>query len=235
MFLGHYAAALGAKRAAPRTSLGTLVLAAQLLDLLWPVLLLTGVERVRIEPGLMAANSLAFEHYPISHSLLAVVAWAAAAAFVYGRLRRYRVGAAVVGLAVLSHWFLDLPMHQPDLPLWPGSAVLLGGGLWNSMPATLTIELGLLAGGLALYLTSTRPRDRVGRWGPWAMVAVLALFYLAGTFGPPPPSETALAFTTLTLWLFVPVAHWIDGHRETARGAALPRRRPDAVPAGRDA
>lgn len=231
MFLGHYAVALGAKRAAPRTSLGSLVLAAQFVDLLWPLLLLVGLEHVRIVPGLMAANSLDFEHYPISHSLAAVVVWAGAMTFVYARATRYRVGAVIMGLAVLSHWLLDAPMHRPDLPLWPGSSILVGGGLWDSVAATLIVELGLLVLGLVLYVRTTRPVDRIGRWGLRGMVTLLALFYLGGTFGPPPTSESALAVTTLGLWMFVPWAYWIDRHRLPRRmaggaaGAAPIRRR----------
>ncbi len=219
MFLGHYAVALSAKRAAPQTSLGTLILAAQLLDLFWPIFLLLGVEQVRIVPGLMAASALEFVHYPISHSLLAVAGWAVLLGGGYYALRRYAAGAWVVGIAVLSHWLLDAPMHRPDLPLWPGSEVQVGGGLWNSVPATIAVELGVLALGLVLYLRSTRARDRIGSWGLWTMVGVLVFFFLGGSFGPPPPSEQALAVTTLGLWLFVPWGYWIDRHRAPAAGA----------------
>jgi hypothetical protein len=214
MFLGHYGVAFAAKRAAPRTSLGTLTFAAQLLDELWPIFLLLGLERVRIAPGLMAANSLDFVHYPISHSLVTAIGWAVVAGIVYHAVRRYGRGAWVVGAAVLSHWLLDVPMHRPDLPLWPGSSILVGAGLWNSVPATLVIEGALLAIGLAIYLRTTRARDRVGSWGLWAMVAVLVLIYLGTLFGAPPPSERALAVTTLGLWLFVPWSYWVDRHRE---------------------
>ncbi len=216
MFLGHYGVALAAKRVAPRASLGTFILAAQFLDELWPIFLLLGLERVRIVPGLMAANSLDFVHYPISHSLLAAAGWALLLGAGYYALRRYGRGAWVVAAAVLSHWLLDAPMHRPDLPLWPGSAVRVGLGLWNSVPATIAIELGFFALGLALYLRTTRARDRIGNWGLWAMVAVLVFFFLSGSFGPPPPSERSLAVTTLGLWLFVPWGYWVDRHRATA-------------------
>jgi hypothetical protein len=125
----------------------------------------------------------------------------------------------VVGVAVLSHWFLDAPMHRPDLPLWPGAETRVGGGLWHSVPATIAVELGLLVLGLALYLRSTRARDRIGSWGLWAMVGVLVFFFLGGSFGPPPPSERALAVTALGLWLFVPWGYWIDRHRIPAAPA----------------
>ena len=214
MFLGHYGVALAAKRAAPRTSLGTLVFAAQFLDELWPVLLLAGVERVRIVPGLMAASPLDFTHYPWSHSLLMAVVWGALLGGVYAGARRYGRGAWVVGAAVVSHWLLDLPMHRPDLQLWPGSPARVGFGLWNSVAATVALEIGLLALGALVYVRTTRARDRVGSWGLWAMLVVLAGGYLSTLNGPPPPSERALAITTLGLWLFVPWAVWVDRHRE---------------------
>lgn len=214
MVLGHYGVAFAAKRIAPRSSLGTLTFAAQFLDELWPILLLMGLEKVRIVPGLMAANSLDFVSYPISHSLASTIGWGIVIGLIYFAIRRYRRGALVVGALVWSHWLLDAPMHRPDLPLWPGSRVLVGGGLWNSIPITLILEIGILAAGLAVYLRYTRARDRVGSWGLWAMVLVLVASWLGGTFGPPPNDEHALAIASLGLWLFVPWSYWIDRHRE---------------------
>jgi hypothetical protein len=213
MFLGHYGVAFAARRAAPRASLGTTIFAAQFLDELWPVLLLAGVERVRIVPGLMAASALDFVSYPVSHSLLTAVGWGVLIGAIYFAVRRYRRGAWVVGAAVVSHWLLDAPMHRPDLPLWPGSRTLVGFGLWNSVPATAVIELALFTLGLALYLRGTRARDRIGSWGLWAMVGLLAVFFVGALIGAPPPSERALAVTTLGLWLFVPWGWWVDRHR----------------------
>jgi len=214
MFLGHYGLAFGARRAEPRVSLGTTFFAAQFLDELWPILLLAGIERVRIVPGLMAANVLDFVSYPYSHSLVAAAGWAVLIGLAYFAVRRFGRGAWVVGACVVSHWFLDVPMHRPDLPLYPGSRTLVGLGMWNSVPLTLIVELALFALGLALYLRGTRARDRVGSWGLWTMVAVLAAFFVGGTFGAPPPSERSLAVATLGLWLFVPWAWWVDRHRQ---------------------
>jgi len=214
MFLGHYGVAFAARRAAPRTSLGTTIFAAQFLDELWPILLLAGIEHVRIVPGLMAANSLDFVSYPYSHSLVAALVWSALIGLAYFAMRRYGRGAWIVGASVASHWLLDAPMHRPDLPLWPGSRTLVGLGLWNSVPLTLVSELALFGGGVALYLRTTRSRDRIGSWGLWAMVALLVFFFVGGTFGAPPPSERSLALTTLGLWLFVPWGWWVDRHRQ---------------------
>lgn len=217
MLLGHYAVALAAKRLAPRTSLGTLILAAQLLDLLWPIFLLLGWERVAIVPGLMAASPFDFVHYPYSHSLLAAVLLGLALGGVYCVLRRYVRGAVVVGLAVVSHWFLDAPMHRADLPLWPGSSVKIGFGLWNSIGATIAIELTLLIAGIMIYTRVTQPRDPWGTRALVAMLVFLALIFLSGFFGRPPPSERAVALLTLSLCLLVPWGYWIDRHREPSR------------------
>lgn len=217
MLLGHYGVALAAKRYAPATSLGTTVLAAQWLDELWPFLLLLGVERVRIGPGFMPASPLEFVHYPYSHSLLLALIWGVSFGVIYRAARRSARGALVVALLVVSHWLLDLPMHAPDLPLWPGSPVELGLGMWNSIAATIAIEGVVFLGGLTTYLRGTRPRDRIGTWSLWAMVAVLVMIFATGFVSPPPPNERVLAFSALGLWLFVPWAALIDRHREVVR------------------
>lgn len=214
MILGHYGLALAGKRAAPKTSLGTLILAAQWSDELWPILLLLGLERVRIVPNAPTNGQLDFISYPISHSLLVLIGWGALLALVYFARRRYRVGAWIVGALVVSHWLLDLVVHQPDLPLWPGSPIRMGFGLWNSVVGTIVVELGLLAFGLFVYARTTRARDRIGRWGLVAMIAVLLLIFASGYFSPPPSSVRALALSALGLWLFVPWGYWIDRHRD---------------------
>lgn len=212
MVLGHYGVALAAKRLAPRTSLGTTVFAAEFLDELWPILLLLGVERVRISPE--AVGGLVFVSYPYSHSLAAALVWSLLIGAIYFAIRKYGRGAWIVAALVLSHWVLDAPVHAADLPLWPGSSVLVGFGLWRSLPATIVIEFAIYLGGLAIYLRTTRARDRAGSWGLWAMIVVLACLYLGSLVSPPPPSERALAITTLGLWLFIPWGWWVDRHRE---------------------
>lgn len=215
MFIGHFGVGFGAKAAAPRTSLGTLFLAAQLIDLLWPTFLLLGWERVSIEPGNTRVMPLAFESYPLTHSLLAVILWGLAFGLVYGAIRRYRAGAIAAGLAVISHWVLDLFVHRPDLPLIPGGT-RVGLGLWNSLAATLVLELALFAGGVWIYLRATRAKDRIGSIALWALVALLGVIYAANLFGPPPPSVEAIAWAGHAQWLIVAWGYWIDRHRELA-------------------
>jgi membrane-bound metal-dependent hydrolase YbcI (DUF457 family) len=217
MLLGHYGVALAAKRYAPRTSLGTLILAALLLDLIWPVLLIVGWERVNIVPGLTKVNPFDFVQYPISHSLLMALLWGGLLGGGYHVFRRYPRGAAAIAAAVVSHWFLDLSMHRPDLPLWPGSSTKLGLGLWNSMAATIVVELALLAAGVVIYIGVTRPRDNMGTRALGALVAVLLLIFFGSLFAPPPTSERTIAMMSLALWIFVPWGYWIDANREPSR------------------
>jgi hypothetical protein len=213
VFLGHYGVAFAAKRAAPRTSLGALVFAAEFLDELWPVLLLLGIEHVRIVPGLMSMSPLDFTDYPISHSLLMAILWGILVGGSYLLLRRYGRGAWILGVLVVSHWFLDVPVHRADLPLWPGSSSpKVGWGWWNSVPATLAVELAIYALGVAIYTRGTRALDKIGSWGLWIYVVVLPLIYFSSS-GPPPSNERALAWTTLAIWLFIPWAWWVDKHR----------------------
>lgn len=215
MFLGHYAVGFAAKRYVPRMSLGTLFLAVQWVDMLWPIMLLAGLEHVRIDPGNTVVTPLDFYDYPITHSALAALGWALAVGLVYLMFRRDVRLAVVVGLGVASHWVLDLIAHRPDLPLTPWTSGRYGLGLWQSLAATLVVELGLFVLGVALYVRSTVAEDRRGRFGLWSLVGFLGLVYLANVVGPPPPSERAIAVAGLALWLLVPWAAWIDRHRRS--------------------
>lgn len=217
MFLGHFAVALAAKPRAQRESLGVLVLAAQLPDVLWPALVAAGIERVAIAPGITAVTPLRFDSYPISHSLLLVVVWGA----LLGAARAWRtrdLGRAVVLFAlVVSHWVLDAVSHRPDMPLLPWGDARVGFGLWNSVPGTLLVEGALFGAGVAIYAMATRPSDRSGRLGLVGFLSLLVAIYLASVFGPPPPSPNAVAFSTLALVpLVFYLARWFDSHRGTA-------------------
>lgn len=215
MFLGHIAVALAAKPLAPRASLGTLVFAALWIDLLWPVLLLFGFETVRIEPGATAVTPLVFEHYPWSHSLLAVLLWAAALGFL--RLATRDVASAIVISAlVISHWLLDAIVHVPDLPLMPGGTEV-GAGLWNHPALAHLLEATMLGVGLAVYVRATNAIDRVGSWSLVTFVVVLAGIQVGNALGPPPPSVEAIAVVGFSQWLLVAWAVWIDRHRRPVR------------------
>ncbi len=212
MFIGHFAVAFGAKRIAPRTSLGTLVLAAQWLDLLWPWFLLAGWEQAAVDPGNTRYTPLDFISYPISHSLAAVAGWSVLLAGIYFVSRRNVRAALVVGSLVLSHWVLDWITHRPDLPLYPGGPKV-GLGLWNSPMATIAVEALLFVAGVAVYARATRAKDRVGSIALWSFAGFLALIDAANSFGPPPPNIRSVAWAGASMMLLVVWAYWIDRHR----------------------
>ena len=214
MFIGHIGLALAAKHVAPKPSLGTLTLAAQWADGLWPIFLLLGWEQVRIVPGITAVTPLLFVSYPFTHSLIADVVWGLLLGGVYFVLRRDVNGALWLGALVVSHWVLDFISHRADMPLWPGGTPY-GLGLWYSIPATLIVEFALFGFGVVVYSRATRARDRWGSVLLWSFVVVLAAIYLMAVFGPPPPSVAVLAWSGLLGWLFLAWAYWIDRHRES--------------------
>lgn len=214
MFIGHFALGFAAKRVVPTVSLGMLFLAAQLADLIWPVLVLLGIEKVEVIPGLTGVTPLAFVHYPYSHSLLALAGWAIALAVMYAVARRSRLDVALtLGALVVSHWVLDFISHRPDMPLTLGGATRLGLGLWNSVAATIVVEGALFVAGVFLYVKTTQAIDAIGRWALWALIAFLVVVYFANIFGPPPPSGAAAAWTVLSMWLLIAWGYWIDAHR----------------------
>jgi hypothetical protein len=215
VFIGHFAVAFAAKRVAPAASLGTLFIACELIDLVWPVFLLIGLERVVISPGVTAFTPLDFLHYPWTHSLLMCAVWAIGLAAIYWLSRRDSRTALVVAAVVLSHWLLDAVAHRPDLPLVPGGETRVGFGLWNSIPATLAVEGALFIAGLALYLQASRARDRTGAWALWGIVVFLLVAYAGAAFGPPPPSVAAVAWAGLAGGLVTALwGYWIERHRE---------------------
>lgn len=213
MFIGHFGVGLGSPKVAPRTPFTLLLTAPLFLDLLWPIFLLLGLESVRIDPGNTAFTPLDLHDYPYSHSLVGALIWSILFGGAYFLWRGESRGAWVLGAGVFSHWVLDFITHRPDMPLYPGSATLVGLGLWNSIPGTLVVESSLFIAGVAIYLGSTRSKGRAGSVALWSLIAFVVLVYIANHALPPPPSPSAVAWGALMGWLFVPWAYWIQRTR----------------------
>jgi len=216
MFIGHIAVGLAAKKVAPGVSLGTTFMACQAADLLWPVLVLAGVERVSVDPTATVVTPFDFEYYPWSHSLVMSLVWSLAAFALSRAFRFSRREAATLGVAVFSHWILDVATHRPDIPLWLSDGSKVGLGLWNSTAGTLIVELAMFGIGVGLYLGTTRAENRKGSWGLWGLVSFLLVVYFGNVFGPAPAVDTPsalLAGPALALWLLVAWAYWVDRNR----------------------
>ncbi|HLE33634.1 MAG TPA: metal-dependent hydrolase [Bacteroidota bacterium] len=221
MFLGHFAVALASKKAAPRVSLGTLFFSVSLVDLLWPILLLLGLEHVKISPGITVVTPLDFYDFPITHSLVTSLGWSLLTGLLFFAWKKDLRSSVVVGLAVLSHWILDFLTHRPDLPLAPWGSAKLGLGLWDSFTATVILELALFVTAWYFYVRATEALSKGGRISLWSWTIFVVVIYFTSLLSPPPPNETALAYGGLAAWLFVPWGYWID-KRRTMKNAASP-------------
>jgi membrane-bound metal-dependent hydrolase YbcI (DUF457 family) len=215
MFVGHYGPSFAAKAWNKTLPLWVLFLAVQLVDVLWAIFVLLGVEKVRIVPGITKTNALDLYYMPYTHSLVAAVVWSAVAGAAYLLRRRSRglQGAGLVGAAVFSHWVLDWLVHRPDLPLYD-DALKLGLGLWNFPAPAFLLEAALLFGGMGLYLRGTKPLARGGRFGMPVFGIVMLAIQGSVFFGPPPPSGQAAALMALFSYaLFAAAAHWLERKR----------------------
>ena len=157
MFVGHYSVAFAAKSERNEIPLWVLFIAVQFLDYLWATLVLLGIEKLRVIKSFTAGSMLDSYFHPYSHSLLTAIGWSVLAALVYKLLCGWlgyaytKSAALVVGVAVFSHWILDLIAHPRDLALYDDTWKV-GFGLWNYRDPEFALEIALLAVGIILYL-----------------------------------------------------------------------------------
>jgi len=177
MYVGHFAAALAMKGRAPKTPTWGLLLGVGVLDLLFGVFVLAGIERVTLTPGVSPGFRL--DYIDWSHSLLMSLVWAAVYAAFF--LRQGRAIAAMMGLAVFSHFVLDVLMHPSDLALWPNSSTHVGIGLWTRFPiGWWFFELAFIALCLAYYRRRSRTLGGFG-YRFWGIVAVLVTLHVVNS------------------------------------------------------
>jgi len=217
MFIEHFGLSFGSKKIAPQVSLGTMLIATQFVDILWPFFLVAGAEQMAVVPGYTAYGPFEFVHYPYTHSLFMNVVWGLVAGAVYGLIKKDWKGALIVGLGVLSHWFLDLIVHIPDLPWSPWGQSKVGFGLWNHVAATWIIESIIFFGGVYFYTSATKAKNNKGRWGLWTLVTLLFLFAVSSFFSPPPSGSlvTLLISMCILMGVIVALGYWVDSNRES--------------------
>ena len=214
MFVGHYAVGFAAKRIQPRLSLLTLLTAAMLADILYSIFLIAGIEHVAISPGITRVNALDLYDFPISHSLLTDVIWAALFAGIFFLCSRSARAAWIIAAAVLSHWLLDFISHRPDMPLAPGVHKYFGLGLWNSIPATVVVEGSMWLAAIILYARATRAKGRTGFYGLWIPIGLLTLLWATSLNGAPPPSLGIVKIVNVVLIsLTLAWTYWMDRAR----------------------
>lgn len=214
MFIGHFGAGFAGKKFDNTASLGTYFMAAQWIDLIWPILLLLGIEKAEIKPGVTAVTPLDFTYYPFTHSLIGTIVWALLFGAVVWFFITKTKTALILALIVLSHWFLDLLVHAPDLPIFPGLSLKVGFGLWNSFAATIILEGLFFVVGVYLYYKSTKAKNKIGTYSLIGLIVFLVVMYISNLVGPPPPSMEMVGIVGNAQWLIVLWGYWVDKNRE---------------------
>jgi hypothetical protein len=222
MFVGHYGVAFAARGMEKKLPLWAYFLAVQWVDLVWTVLVFFGIERVSIQPGVNPSGPLVFDYYPYTHSLAAGVAWAAIAFMGYRVITRMQGSQRVAGilaLAVLSHWFLDLIVHQPDLDIYDEGRKV-GLDLWNHPVIEVIVEYLLLFGGMLFYFKNSSELSKKRRIATVVLCIFMSAVQLIGSFGPPPASVKAMAISGFVIYLlFTGLAAWAEGRQAKANSA----------------
>jgi membrane-bound metal-dependent hydrolase YbcI (DUF457 family) len=218
MFVGHYSAALAAKGAEPRTPLWTVVAGCQLIDIGWSVLVMAGVEKVRIDPSL-PGSSLDLYYMPFTHSLPAAIIWSLAALVAARWLLKLPMRVAVIiGLVVFSHWALDFLVHRPDLLLWPGDGKV-GLGWWNYPVPEQALEIGLLGLG-GMWWAWSRGRSNAGVGIPMLFTAGLIALQIAVMFMPQGKGGSfQFGLNALAAYLVITLAAWAFDRAPASKGS----------------
>lgn len=215
MFIGHFAPAFVAAARPKAAGLGTLFVAAQLVDIGFAAMLIPGIEAMRIVPGITAMNPMDLYHMPFTHSLLGATVWALLFGLIVWVCTR-RIAAAIgAALVVVSHWFIDLLVHIPDLTLL-GTPPKLGFGLWNYPAIAMPLEILLIGAAFAYYVRRTRAASASYRL--WVLAALLALFQAIDWFGPKEPIYSLAIPATMLLAYAVlaGAAAWAGANRMPA-------------------
>jgi hypothetical protein len=197
VFIGHYGPAFGAKAAVPRVPLWVYFVAVQWLDVIWSILVMAGIEKVKIVPGFTQGSALDLYYMPYTHGLIGAiilsVPFGGTVGLVMGGPRKVTIF-LIVAAAVFSHWLLDLAVHTPDLWIYDG--VKVGFGLWRWLWISLPLELLSLFIGAWLYVHFV-PARRSGNLWLWIFASAMAAVEIYAAFGPPPASAVAEAQTAL--------------------------------------
>ena len=201
MFLGHYGVSCAARRLGKGPPPWVWFITGQWMDIVWSVLVLLGMEKLRIVPGFTEANTYDLFYMPYTHGLpgsivLSFVLGALVALFAPGNRATTIV---LVTAASFSHWVLDLFVHVPDLPLYDNTAKV-GFGLWRHVVFSFPLELIVLGLGAWFYARMTTFTNIRGRYAYWSFVVILAAVQVYANFGPPPSTPQNMAITALAFY-----------------------------------
>lgn len=232
MFVGHYSVSLIAASSPRAPRLGTLFVAAQVLDYGFFSFALLGIEHMRLVPGMTRMNAMDLYDMPWTHSLLGACCWSAGFALLLWLLSRRPAAALIGGLVVFSHWLLDLLVHRPDLTI-AGSPPPLGLGLWNLPLVEMPLEIALAVLGLVWFARATRPAGKAGRWSLIVLGVAMAVFQTVNWTTPQPPTvmdpapASGAALGLIVYTVLALIAWWVGTTRAVSGSEAT--RRPSTI------
>jgi len=213
MFVGHYSVAFAAKSDKNKIPLWVLFVAVQFLDYIWATLVLLGIEKLRVIKGFTTGSMLDSYFHPYSHSLITAILWSCVAAIVYKPICSWlgfvytKSAALIIGVAVFSHWILDLIVHAPDLLIY--GSYKMGFALWNYFWPEFVLEIALLLGTLLWYLQGVS--SAVTKRRAWLLFVILIAFQCFDKFGPPPAAAAQMAASALIAYSAIAaLAAWVD-------------------------
>lgn len=204
MFIGHYAAAFLVKKFEPKIPLWTLFLAAQFVDLIWDLFIFLGIEKMRVVPGFTASNPFDLYYMPYTHSLVAGFLWAVSVFFLSNLYFKDRRASLFLSLAVLSHWFFDLPVHAPDLPIFADNWKQ-GFRLWDYYWLELAVETLLIFGTAYFYISSREDITKKVRTKLYSFTGILVVLQIISHLIPPPPTDTELVISAFASYCLLTI------------------------------
>ena len=212
MFVGHYGVSFAARSSGIRVPLWVWFIAVQWLDVVWSVLVLMGIEKLRIGPGFTEANALDLYYMPYTHGLPGSIVLSLIFGGIVAMLTTGNRGATflLVAAASFSHWVLDLIVHTQDLPLYDNSAKV-GFGLWRHVALSFSLELIVLGFGAWIYARAANFAGAKGRYVFWGFVVFLAAVQVYANFGPAPSSTDTMAVMAFAFYAgLAMLAMWFE-------------------------
>lgn len=214
MVIGHYLPSFAAKRVEKRMPMWLLFLAPQMIDVVWSVLIILGIEKNRVIPGINGENFLDNYYIPFTHSLPGALFISGIAFFIYKMVRKSNREALIFGLVVFSHWLFDLISHRPDIPLW-GGTYKVGFGLSYYPIADFLTQASFFLIGIALYVTSTVPVSKIGKYGIAVFALLMVAFQAVLTMPTSPSSPQKIGISMLIVYFSTTaIVFWIDKNRK---------------------
>ena len=223
MFVGHYGPAFAAKAVAKPIPLWLLFVAVQFMDIVWSILVLLGVEKLRIVQGFTASNPLDLYYMPYTHGLIGSLVLCA----LLGGISEYFLPQKgrtflIVGACVFSHWLLDLIVHVPDLPLI-GDRMKVGFGLWRWRDISLAAEFATLFAGFWAMLRYAPSPNRSSHIRLWSLAGWLVIAQIFNAFGPQPATPQIAAGMALGAYLIFALFAWqVDRARNASPEGKVP-------------